>query len=314
MSAPRMNALGLAWRFARRDFAAGEVRVVLAALMLAVAAVSAVAGLTDRAERALAMEANRLLGGDAVLRADQPIGEAPRALARELGLDLAEVQSFPSMVRAGEDLRLSDIRALSEGYPLRGEFRLLDGEGREFAAQGIPAPGEVWITRGGAQALQVGVGDSLKLGARELRIVALIAQEPDAALDYFNVAPKVSINLADLDSTGLVQVGSRIGYRLAVAGEAGAVQRWIGAQRAELGRVWRPWPMRGPSCARHWSAPTVFWASRPWSPWCCRRSRWRWRRAVTVPVIWMPARCCAASAQTRPPSSASSSASCWCWA
>jgi putative ABC transport system permease protein len=236
MSAPRMNALGLAWRFARRDFAAGEVRVLLAALMLAVAAVSAVAGLTDRAERALAMEANRLLGGDAVLRADQPIGEAPRALARELGLDLAEVQSFPSMVRAGEDLRLSDIRALSEGYPLRGEFRLLDGEGREFAAQGIPAPGEVWITRGGAQALQVGVGDSLKLGARELRIVALIAQEPDAALDYFNVAPKVSINLADLDSTGLVQVGSRIGYRLAVAGEAGAVQRWIGAQRAELGR------------------------------------------------------------------------------
>src|SRR5690606_18153626 len=136
------------------------------------------------------MEANRLLGGDAVLRADQAIGEAPRQLAARLGLRLAETQSFPSMVRAGESLRLSDIRALSEGYPLRGEFRLLGAEGREYGAEGIPASGEAWISRAGAEALQVGIGDALKIGGREFRLAALIAQEPDAALDYFNVAPK----------------------------------------------------------------------------------------------------------------------------
>jgi putative ABC transport system permease protein len=236
MSPGRSNLLALAWRFTRRDFAAGEVRVLLAALMLAVAAVSAVSALTDRAERGLAMEANRLLGGDAVLRGDQPIGEAPRALAAQLGLKLAEVRGFPSMVRAGEALKLSDIRALSDGYPLRGEFRLLDSQGREYVAEGIPAAGEVWMSRAGAQALQVDIGDTLKVGSRELTLSALIAQEPDAALDYFNVAPKVSINLADLDSTGLVQVGSRISYRLAVAGDAAAVQRWIGAQRETLDR------------------------------------------------------------------------------
>jgi putative ABC transport system permease protein len=231
-----VRLFGLAWRFTRRDLASGEVRVLLAALMLAVAAVTAVAALTDRAERALAMEANRLLGGDAVLRADQPIGDGPRGLAAELGLQVAEVQGFPSMVRAGEALRLSDIRALSDGYPLRGEFRLLDANGRESSATGIPAPGQIWITRGGAQALSVAVGDVLKVGSRELTITALIAQEPDAAMDYFNVAPKVSINQADLESTGLVQVGSRISYRLAVAGEAAAVQRWIDAQRDALAR------------------------------------------------------------------------------
>lgn len=231
-----MRLLKLAWRFTRRDLASGEVRVLLAALMLAVAGVTAVAALTDRAERALAMEANRLLGGDAVLRADQPIGEGPRALAAELGLQVAETQGFPSMVRAGEALRLSDIRALSEGYPLRGEFLLIDAQGREYAADGIPARGEVWITRAGAEALQVGIGDLLKIGSSELRLSALIAQEPDAALDYFNVAPKVSINLADLEATGLVQVGSRISYRFAVAGDASAVSRWIRAQREDLGR------------------------------------------------------------------------------
>jgi putative ABC transport system permease protein len=231
-----VRLLGLAWRFTRRDLASGEVRVLLAALMLAVAAVTAVAALTDRAERALAMEANRLLGGDAVLRADQPICDGPRRLAAELGLQVAEVQGFPSMVRAGEALRLSDIRALSDGYPLRGEFRLLDANGRESSATSIPAPGQIWITRGGAQALSVAVGDVLKVGSRELTITALIAQEPDAAMDYFNVAPKVSINQADLESTGLVQVGSRINYRLAVAGEAAAVQRWINAQRDVLAR------------------------------------------------------------------------------
>jgi putative ABC transport system permease protein len=136
-----MRLLKLAWRFTRRDLASGEVRVLLAALMLAVAGVTAVAALTDRAERALAMEANRLLGGDAVLRADQPIGEGPRALAAELGLQVAETLGFPSMIRAGEALRLSDIRALSEGYPLRGEFLLIDAQGREFKAEGIPARG-----------------------------------------------------------------------------------------------------------------------------------------------------------------------------
>lgn len=231
-----MRLIRLAWRFTRRDLASGEVRVLLAALMLAVAGVTAVAALTDRAERALAMEANRLLGGDAVLRADQPIGEGPRQLASQLGLQFAETQSFPSMVRAGDALRLSDIRALSEGYPLRGEFLLADAQGREFSAEGIPARGEIWISRAGAEALQVRIGDTLKVGNSELRLSALIAQEPDAALDYFNVAPKVSINLADLDATGLVQVGSRIGYRLAVAGEATAVASWISAQREDLGR------------------------------------------------------------------------------
>ena len=67
-----MSRWKLAWRQTRRDMAAGEVRLMVLALMLAVMAVTAVGMLTERAEFGLRQEANRLLGGDAALRADTP--------------------------------------------------------------------------------------------------------------------------------------------------------------------------------------------------------------------------------------------------
>lgn len=232
-----MRALAMAWRLLRRDLAAGEVRVLLAALVLAVAAVTAVGFITDRAERALAMQANRLLGGDAALRADTAIGAAPRALAKSLGLRSTEVWSFPSMLRHGEQLLLAEIRALDQGYPLRGRYRLLAADQvSEVDATDIPTPGTAWLTRAGAQALGLRVGDVLKVGYRTLRLSALVAQEPDAALDYFNVAPRVFISLQDVPATGLLQEGSRIKYRFVVAGAADAVAHFADVVRSDLGR------------------------------------------------------------------------------
>ncbi len=232
-----MIALRLGWRFLRRDLRAGEVRVLLGALLLAVMAVTAVGFLTDRAERALALEANRLLGGDAVLRADEPIDDVARDRAGELGLRMAETQSFPSMLRTGSALRLSDVRALGADYPLRGSFRVADAlGGTPREAVGAPERGTAWLSRSGAQSLGSQVGDTLKLGSAEFRLAAIVLQEPDAALDYFNVAPRVFLNLDDLASTGLVQEGSRITYRLVIAGDAAAAQRWVDATKASLGR------------------------------------------------------------------------------
>lgn len=233
----RLLTLRLGLRMLRRDLASGEVRVLLAALVLAVCAVSSVGFVTDRAGRALDLEANRLLGGDAVLRADQPIGEAPREAARALGLASAETQSFPSMLRVGDSLKLSDLRALAEGFPLRGKYRLADApDGAPYDAPGIPQPGTLWLSRAGAEALGARVGEVVNVGQRELRLAALVVQEPDAALDYFNVAPKAFFNIADLDSTGLIQLGSRVNHRFVVAGEAAAVEQWTRAQREDLGR------------------------------------------------------------------------------
>jgi putative ABC transport system permease protein len=231
-----MMVAGLAWRQLRRDLAAGEIRILLAALILAVMAVTAVGFLTDRVERALSLDANRLLGGDAVVRADEPISPAMRALAEQPGLRHAETRGFPSMVRTGENLRLGEIRALGEGFPLRGNFRIEDSTGAATIAMSIPKRGTVWMSHAGAQTLAAKLGDTVYVGDASLTLAALVVQEPDAALDYFNAGPKVFLNLADLPATGLEQPGSRITYRLLVAGDPAAVERFTSDVRPRLAR------------------------------------------------------------------------------
>lgn len=230
------SLLRLSWRQLRRDLASGELRVLCMALVLAVVAVSAVSFVTDRATRALQIESNRLLGGDAVLRSDSAIDPALRAAAADTRLQRSEVWTFNSMLRAGEQLRLSDVRALGRDYPLRGEYRLRAADGSERAHRGAPTPGTLWLSRAGADALEVSLGDRLTLGEREFTLAALVVQEPDAVLDYFNTAPKAFIALDDLPSTGLVQPGARITYRLVVAGPGVAVEQFVATLRPQLGK------------------------------------------------------------------------------
>ncbi len=241
---PRSNGVvkvtALAWRQLRRDLKAGDIRILLAALVLAVLAVTAVGFVTDRAERALAIEANRLLGGDAVVRGDSPIAADLVAAADTLDLQRTTTVDLNTMVSVGggEDarLQLGDLRALGAGFPLRGVFRIVGQDGVERDAASVPAPGTAWLSRAGASTLDARVGDVVVVGESRFTLVALVAAEPDAALDYFNIAPKVFINLADLPATGLVQEGSRIGYRLVVAGQAGAVDRFVSTVKPALAR------------------------------------------------------------------------------
>lgn len=231
------RTISMAWRQLRRDLKAGDVRILLAALILAVLAVTAVGFVTDRAERALAIEANRLLGGDAVIRADQPIAGKLREAATAPELRRAEATELQTMIRVGERLQLGDLRALGEGFPLRGSFRVVDRPGApERDAAGVPAPGTVWMSQAGADTLGARVGQEIALGDARLRLAALVTQEPDASLDYFNIAPKVFLNLADLPATGLIQPGSRIRYRLVVAGPANAVERFVAQAKPALDR------------------------------------------------------------------------------
>jgi putative ABC transport system permease protein len=240
-----VKTLRLAWRQLLRDLNSGDVRILVVALMLAVIAVTAVGFVTDRTQRALVIEANRLLGGDAVVHGDAPISGAIRTAASAPGLKHAETVELASMVRvvnnnarddSDANLRLGELHALGSGYPLRGSFRITTADRPEHDTTDLPQAGTVWLSRTGAETLGASLGNTIAIGDSKLRLTALVSKEPDASLNYFDVAPKVFLNLRDLPATGLVQEGSRVAYRLIVAGNAGAVERFTSSVRSSLGR------------------------------------------------------------------------------
>ena len=151
-------------------------------------------------------------------------------------LQQAQTANFPSMVQTAEAVTLADIRAVDTRFPLRGEFELRDADGNTTTQQGGPEAGTLWLSGDAARKLNVRIGDAVGVGNLQLRYAATLIKEPDAALDYFNVAPKVLIAYADLSASGLVQNGSRIQYRMVVAGDDGTVTQFTAQQGKNLKR------------------------------------------------------------------------------
>ncbi|MCA0240741.1 MAG: FtsX-like permease family protein [Proteobacteria bacterium] len=212
----------LAWRQTVRDLRAGELRLLAVAVMLAVAALTAVGFFADRLNTGLARDARQLLGGDAVISSDQPLPGAFQARARAMGLTLATSALFPSMARAGDDqggaTRLVALKAVSSSYPLRGRLQLRrTAEGPVETVAAAPTPGSAWVDAPLLDALQLKVGATLLLGDASLRIERIIELEPDRGGGFMSFAPRVLINEADLPATALVQPASRVSWRLAVA-------------------------------------------------------------------------------------------------
>lgn len=220
-----------------RDARAGELRLLLAALMIAVGALTAVGFFTDRVARALAQEANQLLGADLLLVSDHPWATDVFVRATAHVLQTAETQTFPSMVSRGDAAQLAEIKAVSSGYPLRGTLRIAAAvNAPELPATGVPLPGEVWIDARLALALSAAVGDTLHLGERELRVAAILMLEPDRGVNFFTLAPRLMMNLQDLPTTELIQNGSRVTYRLLLAGEVPALNVFRREIEGGLGR------------------------------------------------------------------------------
>ncbi|MBI3716510.1 MAG: ABC transporter permease [Betaproteobacteria bacterium] len=212
----------------RRNGYSVEARVLVAALFIAVMSVTTVSFFADRVRAALDRQANELIAADAVVMADKPIAARFREEAARLQLRTAESTTFPSMVAGdvarGQGVSLAELKAVSTGFPLRGKIRITDRPGLpDRMAEGIPAPGTIWVPEVLLARLHVDMGDELTIGAVKFRIVALITKEPDRVLDYFGIAPRVMLNMRDLAATKLMQVGSRVTYRFLVAGDGAAV-------------------------------------------------------------------------------------------
>lgn len=217
----------LSLRMLRRDLKAGELGLLLVALIIAVTSLTSVGFFTDRVARALKLEANQLLGGDIVLVADHALKPEWRAEATRRGLRSVESASFTSMATLGEGAQLAGVKVVEDGHPLRGSIRIAPGLNQPDApAPGIPARGELWLDERLASALGAKVGDVVGLGASRLRMAAVLSFESDRGANFFSLLPRLIINAADLPATQLIQPGSRAFYRLHVAGDPAEVARF----------------------------------------------------------------------------------------
>jgi len=247
-----MQVISFSWRMLRRDARGGELRLLATALAVAVAALTAVGFFADRVRQALDRESHQLLGADLLLTADQPWPASIVESARALGLQQVATVTFPSMVTHGEGdalrAQLAEIKAVAAGYPLRGSLRVAPAlNAVDAPAAGIPPPGTTWIDERLASALGAEVGDRIAVGQSTLRVGAVLTLEPDRGINFFSVAPRLLMNLDDLPATALLQVGSRVAYRLLLAGDLPLVKRF---QREIEGRLTRGQRIEDPQNGR----------------------------------------------------------------
>ena len=213
-----MNLFRLSLKLLRRDWRAGEWRVLLIALVLAVGSIATVGLFADRVRLALQQEATSLLGADLRLTSARTLPPAYRAAALQRGLHVVETATFLSMVTTAQQNLLAEIQAVETGYPLRGQILIDDGA--PHVATAIPSRGTMWADSRLMRRMGLHLGDEVGVGALRLRLAAHVVRDVDQSIGFFSFAPRVLLNAADLPASGLVQEGSRISYRLLVAGDA----------------------------------------------------------------------------------------------
>ncbi len=233
-----MNTLRLALRMLRRDWRAGELSVLIAALVLAAASAGTVGFFADRVKGALSRQANLLLGADLMLSADRAL---PPDFAREAqarGLATVPVVRFNSMVQSPRsDAVLADVKAVGVGYPLRGMVSLVaPGAAEGLPAQRVPGRGEAWIDTRLAARLALTEGAHVTVGETTLAVTGIVQQDPEVVGGLLSLGPRLIMNIDDVPATNLLQPGNRASYRLLVAGRSIDAYRDWALARLERGQ------------------------------------------------------------------------------
>jgi len=218
----------LSWRLLAREWRSGELGILLAALVLAVSVVVGVSSFVDRLQSALLSESARFLAADMVVVSRTPIPEEWIDQAEQMTLQTSLGVGFPSMAVADADhMALVSVKAVSAGYPLRGEL-LWSGEayGDILRDGAIPEQGEVWLAPRLFALLGLTTGDTLMVGEASLTVTGAVRGEPDATTAVFGFGPRLLMNTLDIPSTNVVQPGSRVGYRLLISGNRDLISEY----------------------------------------------------------------------------------------
>ncbi len=221
----------LAGRLLARDWRSGEILVLFAALVVAVAAMSAVTFFTDRVRQAVQQQAGESLAADLRLESGAPLPVEYFETAAKYGLETARIVEFRSVVLAGEKGTLAEVRGVSARYPLRGQVRVADRlSGEPHPADGVPPPGEVWAEPSLLARLGAGVGATVSVGNLHPKVTQALEYRPDEGWRLMQFAPTLLMNLADVDASGLLQPGSvaeHVGLFAGRAPELAKFRAWL---------------------------------------------------------------------------------------
>ncbi|VXC44392.1 ABC transporter permease [Pseudomonas sp. 8O] len=231
---PFTRLFSLAARQLLRDARAGELRVLFFALLVAVAASSAIGYFSARLNDAMLLRASEFLAADLRLSGSSPASQQQIDAGLKLGLDHAQAVEFSSVVAAQEGIQLASVKAANSLYPLRGELR---SAAEPYAPEEVgsgPRPGEVWAEARLMVALNLKIGDELEIGAKTLRLSRVLTYDPDTAGDFYSLTPRVLMHLDDLAATEVVQPGSRVRFRELWRGDANALAAYRQAVEAGL--------------------------------------------------------------------------------
>ena len=222
-----------------RDWRGGELGVLLSALLLAVSLVVAISGFVNRLQFNLERESASFLAADLVVSSSRAIPTEWQEEAVNTVGATGETVTFSSMVISeSDDMFLASVKAVGGGYPLRGSLRVDLGGGRLSAE--TPEPGYVFLAPRLIQQLGTAVGDEVFVGDATLRVAGTLLDEPDSTTGFFGYGPRLVMHVDDLDATGVIQPGSRVTYRLLMAGDANSLElykNWVEPQLVQGQRL-----------------------------------------------------------------------------
>ncbi|AVN19081.1 ABC transporter permease [Acinetobacter pittii] len=194
-----------------QSFRTGGLYLLIIALSLAISATTALKFSNDQVKNAVSLQASQMLGADLVLSNNEPIEQQWKKKVEQLGLKQTNVTLFSSMAHTQDQFVMVNVKAIEPLFPLRGQLEI------EPSAKAIQS-GEVWLSQRAADLLKVKLGDTVSIADGTFRFSGVIVRDSNQELGFSGFSPTVIIHQADIAKTHAIQTGSRIDYRLLMAG------------------------------------------------------------------------------------------------
>lgn len=213
----------LSLRLLISEIKAGKMTVILLALILAVTSATIISVFSQRLNSAMLNKSTELLGADLRLKSREAIAGDWYQQAQALGLQTATTLEFPSVVLFNDDMALAAVKAVDNGYPLKGTLTTANSVAGQDKG---PQQGQIWLESRLLALLNAQIGDEVEVGAIKLKVAEVITHESDRSGNFYSLSPRLMMHLDDVAAAKLVQPGSRVSWRMLMAGDALALTQF----------------------------------------------------------------------------------------